>query len=101
MLHTTNKKQGGIASGRESIDLEALMVWPQLSARIVPMNGVRTRLRLEKAVWDGLDAIAEIEGKPTQQLCAELGENRPQNAALSTIIRTFVLEYFRKTEAAY
>lgn len=98
MLQTTNKKQGGIASGRGSIDLEALMVWPQLSARIVPMNGVRTRLRLEKAVWEGLDVIAELEGKPTQQLCAELEENRPKSAALSTTIRTFVLEYFRRIE---
>ncbi|AWB08502.1 hypothetical protein A6A40_26210 (plasmid) [Azospirillum humicireducens] len=100
MLQATNKKRGGIATGRGSIDLEALMVWPQLSARVVPKNGVTARLRLEKAVWEGLDAIAELEGKPTQQLCAELEENRPKNEALSTTIRTFVLGYFRKAESA-
>lgn len=100
MLRATNKKRGSLASGHGSADLEDLMVWPQLSDRVVFMNGARSRLRLEKAVWEGLDAIARMEGKPTQQLCAELEERRLKTAALSSTIRTFVLEYFRGIEAA-
>lgn len=100
MLRATNKKRGSISSGHGSADLEDLMVWPQLSDRVVFMNGARSRLRLENAVWEGLDAIARIEGKPTQQLCAELEEGRVKTTALSSTIRTFVLDYFRGIEAA-
>lgn len=74
----------------------ALIPWPMLAVRTVPLPDRRIRIRLEVAVWDGLEIIAEQLGRSVHSLCGEVDAARPNHIALTSAIRTYVLEYFRK-----
>ncbi len=74
----------------------ALAPWPLLANRTVPLPDRRVRIRLEMAVWDGLETIAGHVGRSVDSLCAEVDAARPTHITLTSAIRTYVLEYFRK-----
>lgn len=93
MLNTASKRREDRSS-----HLSGLMDWPAMSVRVVPVENGQRRVRLENAVWDGLDAIAHSEGLLTKQLCAKLDARRSESVALSSEIRSFVLDYFRRKD---
>jgi len=93
MLNTASKRREDRSS-----HLSGLMDWPAMSVRVVPVGNGERRVRLENAVWDGLDAIAQSEGLLTKQLCAKLDARRSESVALSSEIRSFVLDYFRRKD---
>lgn len=74
----------------------ALAPWPLLVVRTVPLPGRRACIRLEVAVWDGLVTIAENAGRSVDCLCAEVDAARPAHVTLTSAIRNYVLEYFRR-----
>lgn len=80
-------------------DLGALMSWPVIVSRTVPLPGRRAKLRLEAVVWSGLQEIADKENRLVQDLCEEVDARRPSNTSLTSAIRSFVLDYFRHAEA--
>lgn len=59
------------------------------------INGRRTTVRLERAFFEGLRAIADREGKTPQELC-ELVANTEYAGTLTSALRVFVLTYFRR-----
>lgn len=86
-------KDGAVDS---SYVMAALTPWPILAVRTVPLPDRRVRIRLEVAVWDGLEIIAGQLGRTVHSLCGEVDATRPNHVALTSAIRTYVLEYFRK-----
>jgi len=80
------------------IDLRALMTWPSVVSRTIPLQNRRARLRLETAVWSGLDDIAQKERRPIRELCIEVDTLRPSTTPLTSAIRNYVLDYYRKAE---
>lgn len=90
------KKAGDHVPG--AIDLSALMTWPAVVSRTIPLPDRRARLRLEAVVWSGLDDIARKERRPVQDLCRDVDASRPMNTPLTSAIRNYVLEYYRQAE---
>lgn len=80
-------------------DLGALMSWPMIVSRTVPLAGRRAKLRLEAVVWSGLQEIADKENRQVQDLCEEVDARRSSNTPLTSAIRSFVLDYYRLAEA--
>ena len=80
------------------IDLGALMTWPSVVSRTIPLQNRRARLRLETAVWSGLDDIAQIERRPVRELCIAVDALRPSTTPLTSAIRNYVLDYYRRAE---
>nr|WP_255636288.1 ribbon-helix-helix domain-containing protein [Azospirillum sp. 412522] len=80
------------------IDFDTLMTWPSMASRTIPLPNRRARLRLEEAVWNGLDDIARKERRPVQELCREVDALRPSNTPLTSAIRNYVLDYYRQAE---
>jgi predicted DNA-binding ribbon-helix-helix protein len=70
-----------------------------LITRNVVLNGRRTSLRLEGAIWDALEEIAEREGCSVNALCAHVDTNRDERT-LTASIRVYVLRYFREAATA-
>lgn len=64
--------------------------------RSLTLRGHRTSVTLEDAFWDGFREIAAQQGKPINQLAAEIDEARGLDAGLATAIRLFVLEWFKQ-----
>ncbi|GLR81299.1 ribbon-helix-helix domain-containing protein (plasmid) [Azospirillum oryzae] len=81
------------------IDLSALMTWPTMVSRTIPLPDRRARLRLEAVVWSGLDDIARKERRPVQELCRDVDALRPSGTPLTSAIRNYVLDYYRQAES--
>ncbi|RJF77390.1 hypothetical protein D3877_26710 [Azospirillum cavernae] len=86
------------AESTKGANIAMLMSWPMMTARTLPLPDRRARIRLETAVWDGLDAISAIEGRSIRELCGDLDASRSTGASLPSAIRNYVLDYFRKAE---
>ena len=67
--------------------------------RSFSLRGHRTSISLEAPFWEGLREAALREGISLAALVAKIDENRG-NAGLSSAVRVFILDYFRKTAAA-
>ncbi|WP_082109110.1 ribbon-helix-helix domain-containing protein [Azospirillum thiophilum] len=80
-------------------DLRSLMVWPSVASRTIPLTDRRAKLRLEMAIWSGLDEISKKEERPVRDLCQEVDSSRPSTIPLTSAIRSYVLDYFRQTGA--
>ncbi len=79
-------------------DLRSLMVWPSVVSRTIPLTDRRAKLRLEMAIWSGLDEIAKKEERPVRELCQEVDSSRPTTMPLTNAIRSHVLDYFRRSD---
>jgi predicted DNA-binding ribbon-helix-helix protein len=69
----------------------------QVFKRSIRLDGHKTSVSLETAFWDELKGIADAQGVRVGQLIATIdGERRErQHTNLSSVIRLFVLEYYR------
>ena len=77
-------------------DLRSLMVWPTMVSRTIPLTGRHAKLRLENAIWSGLDEIAKKQKRLVPDLCQEVDSSRPATMPLTSAIRSYVLDYFRQ-----
>jgi len=60
------------------------------------LHGHRTSVSLEVPFWQAFRAIAEAQGKPLNQLAAEIDAARGAEAGLASAIRVFVLQYYQR-----
>ena len=65
-----------------------------MSKRSISISGHSTSLWIEDEFWDALKEIARVRGVTLNALVAEIDANRGHN--LSSALRVFVLNYFRK-----
>ena len=61
--------------------------------------GHRTSISLEAPFWDALNEIAAARGQSLSALVAEIDSART-SGGLSSAVRVYVLEHFRKTSGA-
>lgn len=66
--------------------------------RSVMINGHKTSVSLEEGFWEGLKAIARLNGKTTQDLIGEIERTRT-TGNFSSALRLFVLEHYRENSA--
>lgn len=62
----------------------------------VTIRGHRTSYSLEKPFHDDLVAIAASRDMPLAALIAEIDENRPRTANLSSALRVHVLDWAKR-----
>ena len=63
--------------------------------RSLTLRGHRTSVSLEDAFWRAFRDIAAKDGKPINQLAAEIDASRDMDVGLASAIRVFVLERVR------
>ena len=70
----------------------------QVFKRSIRLDGHRTSVSLETAFWDELKGIADAQGVRVGQLIAAIDSERRerQYPNLSSVIRLFVLNYYRQ-----
>ena len=56
------------------------------------LKGHRTSVSLEAEFWVAFREIAKTQGKPINQLAAEIDEGRGMDRGLASAIRVFVLK---------
>jgi predicted DNA-binding ribbon-helix-helix protein len=62
--------------------------------RSIKISGRQTSVSLEDAFWGALNEIAATKGVPVSDLVSMINTER-QYANLSSVIRLFVLDYYR------
>ena len=70
----------------------------QVVKRSVKLSGRQTSVTLEDAFWDAFKEIATAQGTTISQLIATINTERHKghHSNLSSAIRLFVLEYYRR-----
>ncbi|MBP7252282.1 MAG: ribbon-helix-helix domain-containing protein [Alphaproteobacteria bacterium] len=63
-------------------------------SRNIRLDGKRTSIRLETALWEALEDIGEREAKSIGELCAIIAE-RKTGTNLTASVRLFIIAYFR------
>lgn len=63
--------------------------------RSLTLKGHRTSVSLEEPFWHAFREIAQAQGKPINQLAAEIDADRGIEMGLASAIRVFVLAWFR------
>ncbi len=64
----------------------------KLISRNITINGRRTSLRLERAIWDAIGDICDKEGLTIHELIALIDHRRNETSRTSAV-RTFVVTY--------
>ena len=64
--------------------------------RSIAVAGHRTSISLEQPFWDALKEIATSDGRSISSLLADIDRTRAPEANLSSSVRLFVLDWFRR-----
>lgn len=64
--------------------------------RSIAVAGHRTSISLEQPFWDALKDIAAEDGLSISGLLAEIDRTRAPEAGLSSSVRLFVLQWYRR-----
>ena len=64
--------------------------------RNIIVDGHRTSIRLEPAMWRALNKIAERENMTIHQLGTRIDQLRDKSCGLTAAIRVFLLAYFQE-----
>jgi len=67
-----------------------------VAKRSIYFGGRKTCASLEDAFWQGLIEIAGSRQMRMSELLSAIDAQRPKNSNLSSAIRLFVLEFYRK-----
>ena len=65
-----------------------------LQNRNIRLDGKRTSIRLEKAMWDAFEDIAQRENKTVGELCTIIAA-RKRDTSLTAAVRLFIVVYYR------
>jgi predicted DNA-binding ribbon-helix-helix protein len=68
-----------------------------LVIRNVKVHGHRTSVRLEPQMWDSMIEICRREFCTPDDVCSYVAERKPTRDSLSSSLRVFILDYFRKS----
>ncbi|MFP6711259.1 MAG: ribbon-helix-helix domain-containing protein [Rhodospirillales bacterium] len=66
----------------------------------VTIQGHRTSMSLEKAIWSGLEEICEREEVSFNQLCSLIDRSR-ETTSRTSAVRTFIVNYYRHIAGKY
>jgi len=66
-----------------------------LVSRNITVGGHRTSVRLEPAMWTGLQEICRRERSSLHEICTLIAAQRAPESSLTAAIRVFIMAYFR------
>ena len=72
-----------------------LLAASRVRKRTIRLGGRNTSVGLEDEFWEGLKEIAREHNLPLSNLLADIHKQR-EHANLSSVIRLYVLEYYRR-----
>ena len=68
-----------------------------LVSRNVNVHGQRTSVRLERQMWECMIEICRREFCTPHDVCSYVAERKPRHGSLTSSLRVFILDYFRKS----
>jgi len=81
--------------GLHEVIRSALASSSSLVLKNVVVNGCRTSMRLEPAMWSALAEIAHRERLTQNQICDLVHLHKAEGTTLTSAMRVFIMDYFR------
>lgn len=66
-----------------------------LISKNITVDGHRTSVRLEPAMWNGISEICRRERATLHMVCSAIAQHKPVETSLTAAIRVFIMSYFR------
>ena len=66
-----------------------------LISRNITIDGRRTSMRLEPAMWDALAEICKRKKLTLHRLCSMVAEHKGQDTSFTAAIRVFAMSYYK------
>jgi len=66
-----------------------------LISRNITIDGHRTSVRLEPAMWNALNDICRRERVTSHMVCSAIAQKKPVDSSLTAAIRVFIMSYFK------
>lgn len=66
-----------------------------LVSKNITIDGHRTSVRLEPAMWNSLSEICRRERTSVHVICSAVSQHKPDDTSLTAAIRVFIMSYFR------
>ncbi|NDE90699.1 MAG: hypothetical protein EB059_06125 [Alphaproteobacteria bacterium] len=66
-----------------------------LISRNITMNGHRTSMRLELAMWNALIEICRREKLNIHQICSMVAKYKSEESSFTAAVRVFAMDYYR------
>ncbi|MEJ0062468.1 MAG: ribbon-helix-helix domain-containing protein [Alphaproteobacteria bacterium] len=66
-----------------------------LISKNIKVNGQRTSVRLEKAMWEGLEEISQREGASINEIGSLIMGQKNEGMNFTSAIRVFIMSYYR------
>lgn len=81
--------------GLHEVIRSALASSSSLVLKNVVVNGSRTSMRLEPAMWNALAEISHREKLTQNQICGLVNSHKAEGTTLTSAMRVFIMDYFR------
>lgn len=65
-----------------------------LVSKNITVDGHRTSVRLEPAMWNSLADVCRRERTTVHMVCSAISQHKPTNTSLTAAIRVFIMSYF-------
>jgi predicted DNA-binding ribbon-helix-helix protein len=66
-----------------------------LISRNITLNGHRTSMRLEPAMWNALIEICRREKLSIHQICSMVAQHKAQETSFTAAVRVFAMSYYK------
>ena len=66
-----------------------------LISKNITIDGRRTSVRLEPAMWNSLSDICRRERTSIHVICTAISHHKPEDTSLTAAIRVFIMSYYR------
>ncbi len=74
---------------------EMAAIKSSLISRNITLNGHRTSMRLEPAMWNALIEICRREKLNIHQICALVAQHKAEETSFTAAVRVFAMSYFK------
>jgi len=95
LVHDVSRNDDPANADNAAMALELVERNSRLKSRNIVVEGRRTSVRLEPAMWDALKDISVCEQKSINEIVSAVASCRMRSGSLTSAIRIFVMAYYR------
>lgn len=92
-MHATSPDAAN--SRRKSSKATVKALRSTLVSKNITVDGHRTSVRLEPAMWNSLNDICRRERASIHVVCSAIAQHKPAETSLTAAIRVFIMSYYR------
>jgi predicted DNA-binding ribbon-helix-helix protein len=95
MLNSVSQTLSQAFDASDSQKTEISSIKSSLISRNITINGHRTSMRLEPAMWNALIDICRREKLSIHQICSMVAQHKAEESSFTAAVRVFAMSYYK------